>query len=185
MGAQHRRHRHPWRHWRDLAVQHPIRGWRGTVPWRLGMGALALVITFSAFFVVPLVPGVGRSSGGGGPASSARPGQNIGVATAAADTVSGKARDATTAVNAADESWTPQPANYGTGSNLDQPVAMSDGTVLRAGRLLPHNEHERAGERALPRVVAADSLWQGVHRRTRRRSPTRTSTTSSTGATSS
>ncbi len=137
MGAQHRRHRHPWRHWRDLAVQHPIRGWRGTVPWRLGMGALALVITFSAFFVVPLVPGVGRSSGGGGPASSARPGQNIGVATAAADTVSGKARDATTAVNAADESWTPQPANYGTGSNLDQPVAMSDGTVLRADVYFP------------------------------------------------
>jgi hypothetical protein len=33
--------------------------------------------------------------------------------------------------------WSPQPALYGTGSNLDLPVTMSDGTVLRANVYFP------------------------------------------------
>ncbi len=33
--------------------------------------------------------------------------------------------------------WSPQPANYGSASNLDQPVTMSDGTVLRADVYYP------------------------------------------------
>ena len=98
--------------------------WQGTVPWRLVMGGLALVITLSAFVVGPFMPG------GSSPSPSARPGQDIGAATAAADTVSG-------ATDAAASSWTPQPATYGTGSLLDLPVTMSDGTILRADVYFP------------------------------------------------
>ena len=88
------------------------------------MGAVALVITLSAFFVAPFMPG------GSGPAPSARPGQDLGAASAAADTVSG-------ATEAAASSWSPQPATYGTGSLLDLPVTMSDGTILRADVYFP------------------------------------------------
>ena len=99
--------------------------WKGTVPWRLVMGALALVMTLSTFLVAPFIPG------GSGPAPSAKSGQNLGAGTAAAaDTVAGGgATDA--------GSWSPQAATYGTGSLLDLPVTMSDGTVLRADVYFP------------------------------------------------
>jgi uncharacterized protein len=97
---------------------------KGTVAWRVLMGALAMLMTLSAFLVVPWV------SGGGGPAPSARSAQDIGAASAAADTVSG-------GVEAAANSWSPQAATYGTGSVLDQPVTMSDGTILRADVYYP------------------------------------------------
>ena len=93
----------------------------GTVPWRLAMGSLALVVTLSAFAVAPFVPG------GHGPAPAPRSSQTLGAATAAADTV--------TPADA--PSWSPQPAIYGTGSLLDQPVTMSDGTILRADVYFP------------------------------------------------
>ena len=38
---------------------------KAAVPWRLAMGALALVITFSAVLVAPLIPGVGLGERGG------------------------------------------------------------------------------------------------------------------------
>ena len=98
--------------------------WQGSVPWRLAMGGVALVITLSTFVVAPFMPG------GSGPSPTARSGQSIGAATAAADTVSG-------ATEAAASSWTPQPATYGTGSLLDLPVTMSDGTILRADVYFP------------------------------------------------
>ena len=129
MGAQHHRHLTPWRHWRDLARHHPIRQWRGSVTWRLAMGTTAIVIAFSALFVAPLVPRLGGSGGAGGPAPAAGARQTVGAATSAADHVN--------AVAASDASWTPQPASYGTGSLLDQPVTMSDGTVLRADVYYP------------------------------------------------
>src|SRR5277367_5587071 len=98
--------------------------WKGTVPWRLVMGALALVMTLSTFLVVPAV------LGGSSPAPSAKSAQNLGAgAAAAADTVA--------RASATDASWTPQQATYGTGSLLDLPVAMSDGTVLRADVYFP------------------------------------------------
>ena len=99
--------------------------WKGTVPWRLVMGALALVMTLSTFLVAPFLPG------GSSPAPSAKSAQNLGAGTAAAaDTVAG-----TSASDAG--SWSPQPATYGTGSLLDLPVTMSDGTVLRADVYFP------------------------------------------------
>ncbi len=110
MRAQHRKHVH-W-------SQERTRRLMGTVPWRLAMGGLAMVVTLSAFAVAPLVPDQQ------GPAPSTRSVQALGAATAAADTVS-------------PSSWEPQPATYGTGSLLDQPVAMSDGTILRADVYFP------------------------------------------------
>ena len=98
--------------------------WKGTVPWRLVMGALALVITLSAFLVAPFMPG------GSGPAPAARSGQNLGARPPPRRTPS-RAPDADAS------SWAPQPATYGTGSLLDQPVTMSDGTVLRADVYFP------------------------------------------------
>lgn len=122
MSGRHHRHMD----WRRLP--RPRRGgmgrWKGTVPWRVVMGALAMLMTLSAFLVVPWV------SGGGGPAASARSGQDIGVASAAADTVKGATQ--------ADQSvWSPQAATYGTGSLRDLPVTMSDGTILRADVYFP------------------------------------------------
>ena len=82
-------------------------------------------MTLSTFLVAPFIPG------GSGPAPSAKSAQNLGAGTAAAaDTVAG--------ASAADaSSWSPQPATYGTGSLLDLPVTMSDGTVLRADVYFP------------------------------------------------
>ena len=96
--------------------------WKGTVPWRVVMGALALVLTLSAFVVAPFLPG------GGGPAPAAMSAQNLGAGSAAA---------ADTAQEADAGSWTPQPATYGTGSLRDLPVTMADGTVLRADVYFP------------------------------------------------
>jgi predicted acyl esterase len=101
-----------------------IARWKGTVPWRLVMGACALVITLSAFVVAPFMPG------GSSPAPAARAAQDFGASRTAADTVSG-------ASDADASSWSPQPATYGTGSLLDLPVTMSDGTVLRADLYFP------------------------------------------------
>ena len=71
--------------------------WKGTVPWRLVMGALALVMTLSTFLVVPAV------LSGSSPAPSAKSAQNLGAGTAAAaDTVAGAS--ATDASN-----WSPEP----------------------------------------------------------------------------
>jgi hypothetical protein len=80
-----------------------IARWKGTVPWRLVMGACALVITLSAFVVAPFVPG------GSSPAPAARAAQDLGASRTAADTVSG-------ASDADASSWSPQPATHGTGS---------------------------------------------------------------------
>jgi uncharacterized protein len=44
---------------------------------------------------------------------------------------------ADTTASAAAANWSPQAATYGTGSLLDQPVTMSDGTVLRADVYFP------------------------------------------------
>ena len=92
----------------------------GTVPWRLAMGALAMVVTLSAFVVAPFVPG------GSGPApapgrrrTSGRP-RRCGHR-AAADLTPGRRSRPT----------------YGTGSLLDLPVTMSDGTILRADVYFP------------------------------------------------
>ena len=86
-----------------------------TVPWRVTMGALALVVTLSAFAVAPMLLG-------GGPAASPRSGGLLAAASAAADTV---------------PNWAPQGAAYGTGKLTDQPVKMADGVVLRADEYFP------------------------------------------------
>jgi hypothetical protein len=98
--------------------------WKGTVPWRLVMGACAMLIPLTAFVVAPFMPG------GGSPAPAARAGQGLGASRTAAATVTG-AHDADAST------WTPQAATYGTGSLLDQPVTMSDGTVLKADVYFP------------------------------------------------
>jgi predicted acyl esterase len=99
--------------------------WRGTVPWRLVMGALALVIPLSVFAVAPAL------LGGNGPAPGTRSRPDLGASTAAAaDTVTGS--------HQADVAgWTPQAATYGTGSLRDLPVTMADGTVLRVDVYFP------------------------------------------------
>ena len=95
--------------------------WKGTVPWRLAMGTLALVNDPLGLRRGALVARRERT----GP----RHKQNLGAGTAAADTITG--------AHEADAAWSPQPATYGTGSVLDQPVTMSDGTVLRADVYFP------------------------------------------------
>ena len=90
----------------------------GTIPWRLAMGALALVLTLSAFVVGPMLPGAraGRSTSALAPSAAAA--DQSGVAAPAAD-------------------WTPQAAIYGTGALRDLPVTMSDGTILRVDVFFP------------------------------------------------
>lgn len=105
------------------------REWRGTVTWRLATGASALAITLSALFVGPMLQGPG------GPAPGTRPGQDLGAASAAAATVQTQTSQA--GAPQAGASWSPQAAVYGTGSQLDQPVTMADGTVLRADVYFP------------------------------------------------
>src|ERR1700722_8691224 len=78
----------------------------------------------SAFQVLPW------ASGGGGPAPSAKSAQDLGAASAAADTVTGAGQGAAS-------TWAPQPAVYGTGTLRDLPVTMSDGTILRADVYFP------------------------------------------------
>jgi putative CocE/NonD family hydrolase len=86
------------------------------------MGSLAMVITLSAFAVAPFVPGQH------GPTPAPKVAQSLGAAATAADN---------TVTQASLSSWSPQPAIYGTGSVLDQPVTMSDGTILRADVYFP------------------------------------------------
>jgi putative CocE/NonD family hydrolase len=98
--------------------------WKGTVPWRLVMGACAMLIPLTAFVVAPFMPG------GSSPAPASRAAQGLGASRTAAATVTG-AHDADAST------WTPRAATYGTGSLLDVPVTMSDGTVLKADVYFP------------------------------------------------
>jgi uncharacterized protein len=110
-----------------------LRKWgKGTVPWRLVMGSCALVVTLSTVFFGPYLPGPGGAVSKGRAHVPAQA-----PTTAAADDAA--ANTALTADQAAaqDGTWTPQPATYGTGSLLDLPVTMSDGTVLRADVYYP------------------------------------------------
>jgi uncharacterized protein len=111
--------------WRGLG--HPAGGvarLMGTVPWRLAMGTLALVVIVSGFLLGPLLPG----QHGPRPIALAARTHSLPAASAAADQSD---------VSAPAPSWTPQPATYDTGSLLDIPVTMSDGTVLRADVSFP------------------------------------------------
>ena len=101
-----------------------IARWKGTVPWRLVMGACAMLIPLTAFVVAPFMPG------GSSPAPASSAAQGLGASKAAAATVTG-AHDADAST------WTPQAATYGTGSLLDMPVTMSDGTILHADVYFP------------------------------------------------
>jgi putative CocE/NonD family hydrolase len=95
----------------------------GTIPWRMVMGTLALVVIASGFLIAPLIPGqhgahpilVGSAPSRGGTESAA---DQSGVAPAT-------------------PTWTPQPAAYTTGSLRDLAVTMADGTVLRADVYFP------------------------------------------------
>ncbi|HSZ38130.1 MAG TPA: CocE/NonD family hydrolase, partial [Acidimicrobiales bacterium] len=133
--------------------------------WRLLMGTCALAIPFSAFAVGQFVPSQHgaanvrlaaqrasstRSVGGGahrnhGAATSAAKVATTGTAvngtarvpanTAPAN--SGQTGGGASSITANAATWSPQPAVYGTGSVLDQPVTMADGTVLRADVYFP------------------------------------------------
>jgi putative CocE/NonD family hydrolase len=107
----------------------------GTIPWRLAMGGLALLLTLSTFVVAPLLPGsLGTASGSSGSAamgSAALGPAALGSSAAAADQ---------SGVAAPTADWTPQAAIYGTGALRDIPVTMSDGTVLRADVFFPVTE---------------------------------------------
>ena len=148
-----------------------IARWKGTVPWRLVMGACAHRCS-------PLVglrrgaamPG-GQRSGPRGPAGagSGRPRPRP---TPSAGGRRGAAR------------WTPQAASYGTGSLLDQPVTMSDGTILRADVYFPTTAGTSTAATGCSRCCCSRRPTARSSSSTRRPSPTRTSTTSSTGATS-
>ena len=121
MPGRHRRHTD----WRGLG--HPAGGvgrLMGTVPWRLAMGTLALVVIVSGFLLGPLLPG----QHGPRPIALAARTHSLPAASAAADQSD---------VSAPAPSWSPQPATYDTGSLLDLPVTMSDGTVLRADVSFP------------------------------------------------
>ncbi|MHB1584535.1 MAG: CocE/NonD family hydrolase [Acidimicrobiales bacterium] len=68
-----------------------------------------------------------------------RVGVVAGLAAAAlvATTAAGAASTGTAPGPAATAAWSPQPAAYGEGSHLNEPVTMSDGTVLRADVYYP------------------------------------------------
>ncbi len=99
--------------------------WKGTVPWRLVMGACAMLIPLSAFVVAPFMPG------GSSPAPAARAAQSFGASTSRGRHRDRGARRRTPAPGHR------KPATYGTGSLLDMPVTMADGTVLRADVYFP------------------------------------------------
>ena len=128
--------------------------WKGTVPWRLVMGALALVMTLSTFLVAPFIPG------GSSPAPSAKSAQNLGAGTAAAaDTVGGRQRDRRRQLVAAAGD-----VRHGV---VARPAGHDVGRHRPAGRrVLPDDfGHDHGGHRAVPRAAAADAVRQGVHRR--------------------
>ena len=116
---------------------HKQRDWRprpgrvahlmGTVPWRLAMGTVALVVIAAGFLVGPMLPG----PHGARPVSLAARTHALPAVSAAADQSD---------VSAPAPSWSPQPAVYGTGSLLDLPVTMSDGTILRTDVYFPIEE---------------------------------------------
>jgi predicted acyl esterase len=86
------------------------------------MGAAAMVVTLSAFVVAPLLP---SQHGPGSPhAVAARAGSRLHSVDVADNEVG-------------PSSWTPQAPVYSTGSILDYPVTMSDGTILRADVYYP------------------------------------------------
>lgn len=130
--------------------------------WRLFMGTCALAVPFSAFVVGQFVPtqhGPGnvrlavqrtastRSVNGRGhrPNLGAKGGSATGPVVSAPSDGSSKGvasnsgqtgASSNTAASGA-TTWSPQPAVYGTGSVLDQPVTMADGTVLKADVYFP------------------------------------------------
>jgi hypothetical protein len=122
------------------------------------MGACALAIPFSAFVVGQFVP----SQHGPGVrlaaqrTSSTRAADSHGVRHRNLQGVGGGSKAATTgaatqgtagnseqtgatgaSAPSASATWSPQPAVYGTGKVLDQPVTMADGTVLKADVYFP------------------------------------------------
>jgi putative CocE/NonD family hydrolase len=124
------------------------------------MGTCALAIPFSAFVVGQFVPsqhGPGgvrlavqhtsstRSVGSHG----ARGGNVQGVGSSSKGAAAGPAANVSasnsgqtggstaSSVPSGTATWSPQPAVYGTGSVLDQPVTMADGTVLKADVYFP------------------------------------------------
>ena len=123
------------------------------------MGTCALAIPFSAFVVGQFVPsqhGPGgvrlaaqrtsstRSVGNHGARRGTVQGvgSNPKVASAgavASGSASNSGQTGTTASSVPSDAapWSPQPAVYGTGSVLDQPVTMADGTVLKADVYFP------------------------------------------------
>jgi putative CocE/NonD family hydrolase len=54
---------------------------------------------------------------------------------------------------AAGSHWTPEPARYGVGSTMDQPVRMADGTVLRADVYFPTDASGRRAPGPFPVVL--------------------------------
>ncbi len=90
------------------------------------MGSLALAIIFSAFVVAQYVPGAHVPGGLGRLASASSDGAGGAAQTATADHLTADAA-----------SWSPQPAIYGTGSVLDEPVTMNDGVILKADVYFP------------------------------------------------
>ncbi len=155
--AQHRKH-------------HQTRHWRGSIPWRLAMGSLAIAVTFSALILGQFVPGAHvptlshladqRVSATGAGAGSGGSGAHTGSTGSTGDTGStgrgntgrgntggtGGGAPASTANNVAanPSTWTPQAATYGTGSVLDQSVTMSDGTVLKVNVYFPTDPSTKA-----------------------------------------
>ena len=130
-----------------------IARWKGTVPWRLVMGACAMLIPLTAFVVAPFMPG------GSSPAPAARAGQHLGASRTAADTMTG-AHDADAST------WTPQAGDvrHGVTARHAGHDVGRHGPARR--RLLPHHGgDDHGGQRAVPGAAAADALRQGVHRR--------------------
>jgi hypothetical protein len=147
--------------------QQQTRQWRGSIPWRLATGSLALAITFSALILGQYVPGAhsaapsrlasahvtspsggstgadavnGRARAGGAVGGSAGGGGAVGRSGSGSGGSGAHGAPTTTTADplTADASaWTPQLPTYGTGSLLDEPVTMSDGTVLRANVYFP------------------------------------------------
>jgi hypothetical protein len=88
-------------------------------------------VTLSAFFVAPFVPEQG------GPAARGRAHEPATLDATAADASAALTANQAAAADAAGVSWTPQPATYSTGSLLDLPVTMADGTALRVDVYYP------------------------------------------------